>query len=312
MKIFDLHADIGYHILNEKNKNHLSVFRDHHLPKLKKGEFVGVGMVSFFEGKENLKRAYAMIDFLHDQIQENSDLVSAYTGGVLIEDKINALMTIEGMCFIEDEVISHLNYFYQKGVRIASLTWNEENNLATGAKSNPNRGITQLGKEAIQHMNDIGMIIDVSHLNEKSFWEVLEISKKPVIATHSNSRHYANVDRNLTTQQLKALIANKGLIGLNAVRYFVEDDESKQDVAHLAKQARYISDCGGIDCIAIGFDFMDYLDGPYGRNSMAQNIQSANEAQNFIYALENENFNAIEIEKITSLNVLDFLNKHLK
>lgn len=312
MKIIDLHADIGYHIFNEKNKGNLNVLRNHHLPKLLKGDFCAVGMVSFFEGKEDLKTAYDMVQNLHDQIHVNNDLIEPYLKGDMNLDKLNAIMTIEGMCFIQDEVISHLNHFYNLGVRIASLTWNEENNLATGAKSNPSRGLTQLGYEAVKQMNEIGMIIDVSHLNEKSFWEVLEISTKPVIATHSNSRKYANVDRNLTDQQVKALINQKGLIGLNAVRYFIQDDETLQDVSHLAKQARYIADLGGIDTLACGFDFMDYLDGNFGIHSMAKGIQKADESQNLVLALENEGFTLHEIEKITHLNALNFLKNHLK
>lgn len=312
MKIIDLHADIGYHIFNESEKGHLDVFEYHHLPKLRQGETLAVGMVSFFEGTENLDRAYKMVSFLHDEIMKHSDQVVLYKGGQLDENKINAFMTIEGMCFIEDEVIQPLNHFYDLGVRIASLTWNEENNLACGAKSNPSKGLTELGRKAISHMNEIGMIIDVSHLNEKSFWDVLKHSQNSVIATHSNARRFANVDRNLSDQQIKALIAQKGLIGLNAVRYFVEDDNELQDVYHLAKHARYISDLGGIDCLACGFDYMDYLDEPFGIKSMGQGIQKADESQNFVNALKEENFSDLEIEKITHLNVINFFKRNLK
>ncbi len=312
MKVIDLHADIGYHIINEKHKGNATVFRDYHLPKLIAGENFAVGLVSFFEGKENLDDAYEMMEFLHQQIKANADLIVPYTGGKLNQDKVNGLMTIEGMCFIEDEVITHLDHFYDLGVRIASLTWNEENNLATGARSNPSRGLTELGKVAVEHMNKIGMTVDVSHLNEKSFWDVLEFSQKPVIATHSNARHFANVDRNLSDQQIKALIDQDGLIGLNAVRYFVSDDESKQDVYHLAKHARYIADMGGINHLACGFDYMDYLDEPFGINSMAKHIQSARDNQNLIIALEKEGFSQTEIKKITHMNALSFFQKNFQ
>lgn len=312
MKMIDLHADIGYHILNEKHKGNKHVFREHHLPKLIKGETLAVGMVSFFEGKENLDFAYEMMRNLHEEILNNSDLVVPYLKGDMDQNKINAIMTIEGMCFIEDEVVSHLDEFYKLGVRIASLTWNEENNLATGAKSDPSRGLTQLGKEAVKHMNKIGMTIDVSHLNERSFWEVLALSNKPVIATHSNARRYAHVDRNLTDQQIKALIKQKGLIGLNAVRYFVQDDEAFQDVEHLAVHARYIADMGGIDCLACGFDYMDYLDEPFGIHSMAKGIQMASDNQNLVNALEKQGFDHSEIKKICHINALNFFQKNFQ
>ena len=312
MKIIDLHADIGYHIYNEKRKGNEDVFSEYHLPKLVEGDNLAVGFVSFFEGKEDLACAYEMTEFLHHQIQKYSENIVPYLKGEMDFNKINAIMTIEGMCFIKDEVIPHLDHFYELGVRIASLTWNEENNLATGAKSNPSRGLTTLGIEAVKHMNQIGMIIDVSHLNEKSFWDVLAHSTKPVIATHSNARRFANVDRNLTDQQIKALINQNGLIGLNAVRYFVSDDESLQDVYQLAKHARYIADMGGIDCLACGFDYMDYLDEPFGIHSMAKLIQSAKDNQNLVLALEKEGFNHSEIKKICHINAYNFFQKNFQ
>ena len=125
MKIIDLHADIGYHILNEKHKGNEDVFIQRHIPKLESGETLAVGMVSFFEGKEDLACAYEMTQFLHDQIKTHSEKVVPYLKGEMDHQKINAIMTIEGMCFIKDEVVSHLDHFYQLGVRIASLTWNE-------------------------------------------------------------------------------------------------------------------------------------------------------------------------------------------
>jgi membrane dipeptidase len=156
------------------------------------------------------------------------------------------------------------------------------------------------------------MIIDVSHLNEKSFWDVLSHSSKPIIATHSNTRNYANVDRNLTSQQVKALIHQKGLMGLNAAKYFVHDDTSLQNVHYLAKHARVMADLGGLDCIAVGFDFMDYLNPPFGKDVMAKEIQDASESQNLISALYELGFSETEVQKIAYINVLNFLEENLK
>lgn len=311
MKIFDLHADIGYDILNRKQEDP-NAFRNHHLPKLLKGEVMAVGMVSFFEGTETLEYAKNMVSYLREQILTNSDLVLPYYGGDLHSTKINALMTVEGMCYIHDHVEETLDWLYDQGVRIASLTWNEENDLATGTKGNPARGLTEMGIKAVHHMNKIGMIIDVSHLNEKSFWDVLEHSSKPIIATHSNTRVYANVDRNLTNQQVKALINQKGLMGLNAAKYFVHDDETLQNVHYLAKHAQVMADLGGIECIAVGFDYMDYLNPPFGRDVMAKEIQDASESQNLISALYKLGFTEHEVQKIAYQNVLDFLTINLK
>jgi len=311
MRIFDLHADIGYDILNRRLKGQKGVLRGHHLPKLLSGEVMGVGMVSFFEGHENLKHAQAMVGFLHDEIRLNADLCVPYLKGDMHPSKINACMTIEGMCFIHRKPEETLQWLYDQGVRIASLTWNDENALATGVHGNPSRGLTALGKRAICKMNDLNMIIDVSHTNEKSFWDILAYSKKPVIATHSNSRVLANVERNLTDQQVKALMAQGGLIGLVAARKFVSSEEALQNAKTLAQHAQRYKMLGSIDQIAIGFDYMDYLEGAYGRKAMTHDLEDATMSQNLVKALLESGFNETEVEKITWFNAVNFLKAQL-
>ena len=233
MEIFDLHADIGMDVLSKKLKGEKDILKTHHLDKLAQGNILGVGMACFFEGHENWQTAQAMVSALKEELEQNQDRLHFYKGQALVKDRLNAMITIEGMCFIEDEPETHLDWLYEQGARIGSLCWNDENALATGVKGNPLRGLTDLGKRAIQHMNKLNMIIDVSHTNEKSFWDVLDTSTKPVIATHSNARQLSNVDRNLTDQQIKALIQNEGLIGLVAARWFVSKDESIQNANQL-------------------------------------------------------------------------------
>lgn len=312
MKIFDLHADIGMHVLSQKNKNETNILKRYHIDKLSKGGIFGVGMACFFEGHETKETAIQMVESLRDEINQNLDTFNWYKGGELDSTRINAMMTVEGMCFINDHPEEMIEWLYEQGIRIGSLSWNDENALSTGVRGNPLRGLTELGKRTISRMNELGMIVDISHTNEKSFWDILEVSSKPVIATHSNARLLSNVDRNLTDQQIKALIQNKGLIGLVAAKKFVSSDEVKQNSKELAKHAKHIKNLGGIDNLAIGFDYMDFLEGDFGRFSMASDLQDASESQNFINALIEEGFDQLEIEKIAYLNVQRFLEDHLK
>lgn len=312
MKIFDLHADIGMDVLSKKITGLNDILRTYHLDKLEQGQIQGIGMACFFEGHENWQTAQAMVSALRAELEMNRARLHFYRGGELDQDRLNAMITIEGMCFIEDEPETHLDWLYEQGARIGSLCWNDENALATGVKGNPLRGLTALGKRAVQHMNALDMIIDVSHTNEKSFWDVLETSTKPVIATHSNARQLSNVDRNLTDQQIKALIQREGLIGLVAARWFVSKDESIQNAHQLALHAAHIKSLGGIDHLAIGFDFMDFLEGNFGRASMASDLQDASQAQNLIQALKDNGFSDEEIKKVAWGNVEFFLLKHLK
>ncbi len=311
MKCFDCHADIGMDILKKSELGNSDILKKYHLDKLKAGEVSGVSMACFFEGHETMDTAVKMISLLKDEIESNSDTVYFYKQGEFHRDQLNAIMSIEGMCFIKDDPESFLDWAYTQGVRIGSLCWNEKNALATGARSNPNRGVTNLGKRAIKRMNELKIIVDVSHTNEKSFYDVLEVSTRPVMATHSNARGLCNVDRNLTDQQIKAIAATNGLIGLVAARYFVSNDEAKQNAATLAKHATYIKQLTSIHHICIGFDYMDFLGEPFGRQSMAYDLEDASMSQNLIQALENEGFTQDEIEMIAFGNAQRFIKDNV-
>src|SRR5699024_939095 len=118
------------------------------------------------------------------------------------KDKLAVLLGLEGLSGIGEDV-DLIYSLYHLGFRLMSLTWNEQNHLATGAGGDINRGLTDLGKKAIKIINELGIILDVSHANDKSFWDIANTASKPFIASHSNSRAICNVPRNLTDEQIK-------------------------------------------------------------------------------------------------------------
>lgn len=308
MRIFDCHADIGVDVYTKHQQGMTDIIKTHHLEKMKKGQVFGCGMASFFEGKETLKTAKAMVSLLKQEIQMNQNDLILMTSGDVNPYKINALMTLEGMCFIQDDPEPILDWMYEQGIRIGSLTWNDENALSTGIAGNPLRGLTDLGKRAIKHMNSLKMIVDVSHTNEKSFWDIMDTSTKPVMATHSNARALSQVDRNLSDQQIKAIALKGGLIGLVSASRFISLNPDEQTAASLAKHALYIKNLVGIDHLCIGFDYMDFLSG-YQRNGL--DLNDASESQNFVLALNEAGFSPEELEKICWGNITSFLKKQL-
>lgn len=311
MKCFDCHADIGMDVLMKHETGEKDILKQFHLKKLKDGGVSGVSMACFFEGYESMETATKMIKLLKEEIEFNADSIHFYRQGDFLDNKLNALISIEGMCFIQDNPEAFLDWAYEQGVRIGSLCWNEENALATGAKSNPSRGLTELGQRAIKHMNKLKMIVDVSHTNEKSFYDILQVSTRPIIATHSNARKLCNVDRNLTDQQIKAIAATGGLIGLVAAKYFVADEAEHQNAATLAKHATYIKELTSVEHVCIGFDYMDFLAEPFGRDSMAYDLQDASMSQHLIEALKDEGFTEKEVEMIAYQNIERFLKENL-
>jgi membrane dipeptidase len=311
MKVFDTHADIGMDVLTKVDLNESDILKTYHLSKFHQGDVQGVNMACFFEGHETLKTAKKMISELKKEIMLNEKSIHLSLDGSIDSSKLNALMSIEGMCFIKSKPEVFLDWAYLQGVRIGSLAWNDTNALATGSKGDPARGLTKLGKRAIKHMNSIGMIIDISHTNEKSFYDILETTTKPIMATHSNARALCNVDRNLTNQQIKAITDTGGLIGLVAARYFVHDDLDKQNAHTLALHAKHIVELSSIEHVCVGFDYMDFLGDPFGKEAMAQDLQDASMSQNLVHALLEVGFTREEVEKIAFDNIVSFLKKNL-
>jgi len=157
-------------------------------------------------------------------------------------------------------------------------------------------------------MNKIKMIVDVSHTNEKSFWDIMDVSDSPVMATHSNARALSNVDRNLSDQQIKAIALKGGLIGLVSAKRFISLIEGENTAANLAKHALYIKSLVGIDHLCIGFDYMDFLEG-YQRNGV--DLNDASQSQNLVKAFEEIGFSQDEIKKVCWENLETFLMNNL-
>lgn len=298
MKIADLHADIGWNILEKKKEGIDNPFLVDHLDDLIAGNMELVVSACFFEGKETFDDMKEMVTLCVNEIQRNGYFFVKNKED-LNQEGLKFLLSVEGMCGVDD-VNTQLPWLYKQGVRIASLTWNEENRLGCGVSKNI--GLSNLGKKAVSLMEEMKMIIDVSHASDETFWDIINNTSKPVIATHSNSRTLCNVARNLTDEQIKAICLRKGLIGLNAVSSFVKSDHPT--VFELANHARHIASLGGVDCVAFGFDFLNYV----GSKGL-EGLSSARYTKNMIDSLYQVGFNSEEIEKIAYNNVINYLNR---
>ena len=312
MRIFDLHADIGWDILRKHEQGRTHVLREEHLPKLIKGEVLGVGIASYFEGSEDWDRMQKMVLAARQEIEENLDAVTWIKSRADLEEsgKQQVVMTVEGMCGIRDQAEEKIQWLYDQGVRIASLCWNDEHALAPGVKGTVTCGLTEEGRKAVRKMDELGMILDVSHTNEKTFWDMVEVVRGPLIATHSNTRALCEVHRNLTDQQIMAIAAKGGVIGLNAARNFIDSNPEHQDALHLAAHGRHIADLVGVEHLAVGFDFMDFFEDH--ATSMGTDLTSALQAQNLIQGLRAQGFSEDECQAVGYDNALRVLRQTLK
>lgn len=310
MKVFDMHADIGTDCLDNKNLG--NPFKIRHLDKLKAGEVRGVFSACYYDGTQNWDQMKEMVLNMQEQLAMNADeVVWVKSKEDLIDtDKLLNVISVEGMCGIDDDFENRIQWLYDNGVRVAIPAWNESNAICEGWTGDPCRGLTEAGKRVIKKMNELNMIVDVSHLNEKSFWDIISVTTKPIVATHSNNRTICPHGRNLTEQQIRAIAQTGGLIGVVSAKSMTHTDINLKTVDTLAKQAKSIADLVGVEHVACGFDFMDYLDG-WNDNRNVEGMPSADKAQNFVKALLDNGFSEEEAEMICFKNTVNFLKNNL-
>lgn len=314
---FDAHADVLDHIRLRRAQGETEVFRKYHYDKyLKSGidssifaiwletPFKTTALEAFEEMAEAAKLEFMENKDIILQAKSFEDLKKAKE-----EKKLGILLGSEGLVHIGKD-LDYIYYMYEElGIRQASLTWNEANDLATGVSGDESRGLTQLGKRAIRIMEDLGIIVDVSHLNEKSFWEVLEIANKPVIASHSNAYSVCPAKRNLKDEQIIALSKMGGVMGMNAYHAFVSNEEEKKTAKGLAEHVVKIVDLVGIDFVGCGFDFLDFYE---EASPGLKDLNGADQANNFLIELEKAGFNKEELEQIKYKSFMRVIEEILK
>ena len=170
--------------------------------------------------------------------------------------RIAAVLAVEGGHALEGR-LQNLDRFFERGVRALTLTWCNSNELAdsSGDENKPHNGLSALGRQAVRRMNELGMIVDVSHSADKTVFDVLDASTAPVIASHSGVRARRDFNRNLTDEQVRAIAANGGVIGVVFLPYFLRDPEELATVEDVLDCIDHICQLVGPDHAALGSDF---------------------------------------------------------
>jgi membrane dipeptidase len=198
------------------------------------------------EGGGAARRALDMIDVVGEQVKKHSRYLEAATTAedirrIARKGKIAALMGIEGGHAIEDSLHA-LRMFYKLGIRYMTLTHTNTNNWADseGDWNNPNvkhhNGLTDFGRQVVREMNQLGMMVDVSHVADKTFYDVIETTKAPVIASHSSCRALANHTRNMTDDMLRAVAKNNGVVMINFYDGFLDSRKAETAMQRRARQ----------------------------------------------------------------------------
>lgn len=321
MLIFDAHSDLLVDIARRRINGERNVFLNRHIPKLEKGGVNAFIAVVWMEPADYANSSSRMLQVLKNAFAEFYPLENiafpvrnAMELDKAIKNKQTAIILgMEGLEGLEGDP-EGLYFLYELGLRHASLTWNYENSFASGVRATrENKGLTDAGKKAVKIMDKLGIMVDVSHADEKTFWDIMNIVSGPIIASHSNAYSLCPAARNLKDDQIKAIASTGGVIGLNAWNEFVDIDNPS--AGKLANHLDYMIDMVGIDHLAFGFDFTDYLGDDSvatfntGDTKVTKNLKGSEDIPNFINELKSRGYKNDTLEKISFLNMRNVFEK---
>jgi len=319
--VFDAHSDILNDVTRRRLNGETEILSSCHLPRLKKGGVEGSVFVIWVDPpytEDYLARTKQIISCARAEIEscEEVRLVTTYDKmqQAASDGKFYIFAGVEGMAAIGED-LDKIDMYYDFGCRDAMLTWNEANQLAAGANSGEDYGLTDLGKRAVRRMQEKHMLLDVSHLNEAGFWDMVNLARGPITASHSNCRALCDVPRNLTDDQLRAIRDLDGVVGLNSFNILIDSDPAAQSVETLARHADHMINVMGIDHVGCGFDFCEFLT-DYAMSTMTDNpdsapigMKDASEIPNLFACFEKMGMTKEEMDKIARRNFQDLLRR---
>ena len=308
MNIIDLHCDVLEKLARFEDANFRNDRRLHaSLEKLKAGnvkvQVFAIFVHSNIPDNEKFLAAARQIEAFHTKVLGEPEMVHITEWAQLdqLEDgQIGAILSLEG-CDCIGEDLFKLEQILNAGVKLVGLTWNHENAVAYGAAEDSSKGLKPFAKEVIQLLNERKVIIDVSHLNEQGFYDLLPLASH-LIASHSNARALCDHARNLKDQQVKDLVKQGGRIHVVFYPPFIEKGKESTTIEYLVKHVEHIASLVGVQHIGFGSDFdgMDPL--------FVENLANAADYENLLKALL-KSFTYEEVAIMASRGFKKYVNK---
>ncbi len=267
----DAHLDLAFDLEKQRTYGKTHILERDYLEACRKG---GVGLIVSSIFVENmyvpemaLRMALRQVSALKADIAECEDFCFCRSYEQVEraheQGRIAIMLSFEDCIPIYND-LSLLPLFYELGVRMMGLCWSRRNYACDGSSFRPvdmgtAGGLTEFGVALVRECQRLGMLIDVSHLNERGFWDVAERVEGPFIASHSNAAALVQTERNLSDAQIGEIIRRRGFIGMNAMNFLVNDSDEKETIAALVDHIDHIVGLGGEDCVGFGFDFNDQI-----------------------------------------------------
>jgi membrane dipeptidase len=328
--IIDLHFDLPMDLYEKRERE--NVLATEFLPELEAGNIGAVGVAIYIEDRylpdAGLRVALDQIARLYAETQRCQRFAICKTFDEIQKarttNKIGLLITMEGVEPLGTD-LNLLRVFYELGVRSIGLTHARSNAAGHGgifaSSGSSQEGLTQFGRELVRECEALGVIVDLAHINPAGLNDVLSITTKPPIVSHTNVRRYYDIERNISDEQIKMIGVRQGVIGINSVLVGPKKEESTLDryVDHI----EYVANLIGIDGVAIGFDFFEFIYGQWpesAKNELAEkfttphfipNLRNHSHARNLTRKLIERGFSDDEIEKILRRNWLRIFQEWL-
>src|SRR5215475_13531138 len=264
--VIDMHFDLPMDLYEKRERK--NVLETEFLPEIKGGNIGVVGVAIYIEDRylpdAGLRVALDQIARLYAETQACAQFTICKTYHDIQKaremGKIALLITMEGVEPLRTD-LNLFHIFYELGVRSIGLTHARSNAAGHGgafaASGSPRDGLTAFGREVVRECEALGVIIDLAHINPSGFEQILSITTKPPIVSHTNVRRYYDIERNISDEQIKMIGERRGVIGVNSILVSPREEESTLD--HYVDHIEHIVNLIGIDSVAIGFDFFEFI-----------------------------------------------------
>ncbi|MEY2563960.1 MAG: rane dipeptidase [Verrucomicrobiota bacterium] len=319
--LVDMHFDLLMDLYEKRDRT--NVLATEFLPEFDAGQIVVLGVAIFIEDRYlpemALRVALDQIALLQAEVGK-SDRFTICRSNLEIQDartagKIALLITMEGVEPLGTD-LNLLRIFFELGVRSIGLTHARRNAAGAGGvfapSGSPNEGLTAFGRDLVQACDEFGVMLDLAHINPRGFDDLFAHTTRPLIVSHTNARHYHDLERNISDDQIRMVGERRGVIGINAVLVSARKEEATLDryVDHLEHVAGLI----GIDGVGIGFDFFEFIfsqrpevapvdpTAPYTRPHFIPDLTNHSQARNLTRKLIERGFSDVQIEKILFRN----------
>jgi len=267
--IVDAHSDYPIQVLRERLADEHRVIETKHLPNVQAGgvtfETATVGG-DFELGPHDMRdpaNVLRTLDCVHQEVAESPETLRLVLKKSDLDDvgrkgTLSMMLALEGAAPVTSD-FSLLRNYYRLGVRALSLTHNPRNIFADGCAETTGGGLSDLGKKLIREINQYDLILDLVHINERGFFEAMDLCDNTILVSHSNAKKLCNTFRNLTDDQLKALARHGGVVGVNCAGFMIDDQFEKQTLGKLLDHVDYMVELIGVDHVGFGPDYVDYM-----------------------------------------------------